>query len=96
MITEISNGVTNKNRTQKNKQTEESHSHSSRYLGTVGLILKAAIKYVDSNFVKYKYWILSHNFLYNEENSIYKDFSEESIPLVNGRSNIYSISNHLT
>lgn len=65
-----------------NKQTKESHSHSSRYLGTVGLILKAAIKYVDSNFVKYKYWILSHNFLYNQESSIYIDLSEETILLV--------------
>lgn len=65
-----------------NKQTKESHSNSSRYLGTVGLILKAAIKYVDSNFVKYKYWILSHNFLYNKESSIYIDLSEETILLV--------------
>lgn len=65
-----------------NKQTKESHSHSSRYLGTVGLILKATIEYVDFNFVKYKYWIVSHNFLYNQESSIYIDLSEETILLV--------------
>ena len=79
MIIEIPNGVTDKKKQNTEKQ---SHSSSSRYLGTVGLILKAAIKYVDSNFVKYKYWILSHNFLYNQESSIYIDLSEETILLV--------------
>jgi hypothetical protein len=63
VIIEIPNGVTNKKRAQKNKQTKESHSHSSRYLGTVGLILKTAIKYIDSNFVKYKFWVFTQFFI---------------------------------
>ena len=70
VIIEIPNGVTNKKRAQKNKQTKESHSHSSRYLGTVGIILKTAIKYIDSNFVKYKFWIF-HTIFYTTKKTAY-------------------------